>query len=159
LIYAKQLKLSNGFSKIFDLFFLRSIIEPMQKKPLSTSIDQETHDRLTLLAKTDERSMAEIVSMCVRAGLPLVEASVLRHVKIALVTAPDGDALIHYDQFRPFSMRAAAAQLSTMETDTAFAADRPAASPATPPKSAPLREPVVTYPGGKKKARFAVVET
>ncbi len=40
----------------------------------SNRLDQETADRLALIAKVDNRTLAQAMAMAIRAGLPILEA-------------------------------------------------------------------------------------
>ncbi len=73
-----------------------------RKKPVSTSIDPETFARLELLAKADNRSIAEVVAMCAKAGLPMVESSIRDHLHISVQPDKNGRVLIHYGRQKPF---------------------------------------------------------
>lgn len=73
-----------------------------RKKPLSTSVDQEIYDRIATLAVVDNRSIAEIVAMCAKAGLPLVESEIRDHIKVAMEYTPAGKLLVRYGHLEPF---------------------------------------------------------
>ncbi len=51
-----------------------------RKKPLSTSVDPETYERIKLLATLDRRSIAEIAAMCAAAGLEKIEREMQRRI-------------------------------------------------------------------------------
>lgn len=75
-----------------------------RKKPLSTSVDQEIFDRIATLAVVDNRSTAEIVAMCAKAGLPLVESEIRDHIKVAMEYTPAGKLLVRYGHLEPFCL-------------------------------------------------------
>lgn len=131
------------------------MVIPMKtrKIPLSTSVDQDIFDRIEALALVDSRSKADIVDMCAKAGLPLVESEIRDNIKIATEYSQEGKLMMRYGHLEPFcpadmvQPTAPALAYPPHRDETALVGDQPA----TPPgKSRPKQ------PKGGSGGRFLV---
>ena len=55
----------------------------MAKKPVSTSVEEEIHNRLVRVSEIDKRSISQLVQMCVEKWLPELERELAEKMTIA----------------------------------------------------------------------------